>query len=435
MTLMANEIERIYVELVMGVPQSESLVEMGDEAKIVWEKMSAEIAQMREEGKGFEIQHEMPSIDLPSPSRSLRYSDEQSDRAVSLAVPDYIRTAATKGLEYNRQGLAGDGLTDQTLREARAMADGDISDNKVVRASAWAKRHAVDLESPHNSNPNDDKFPAAGAVAHYLWGINPLDPQPARDWFDRKSEAIQNEDDESPADRSVRFSEDQPRDDDGKFGSGDGGGSSKDDDSPTDDDELQEMMDNYTGSEEYASEAENIMSKDQKEYSEGLSETEFEAVKDYTGLGYQDVNKALRGAPPPPLTGDLLAENLERANMINKAILSSPAIDEPVTVFRGVNAKGSEFYDLAVGDVYQDSGVVSTSFSKSIATGFGGSASGEEKVLLQIDVKKGSQALIGSNFSTHNEYELMLPSNTQFKVTDVRQEGDTRIVVVSAGNG
>ena len=330
MALMANEIERIYVELVMGVPQSESLVEMGDEAKIVWEKMSGEIAQMREEGKGFEIQHEMPTIDLLSPNRSVRHLDEEQP---------------------------------------------------------------IDLS---------------------------------------KTE----EDDESSTDRSVRFSEDQPREPDGKFGSG--GGSSKDGDDPTDD-ELQQMFgsgdDDSAGSEEYANELDNIMGNDQKEFSQGLSESRFEAIKDYTSEGHMDINKALRGAPPPPLTGDALAKNLELGNTINDVILSSPAIEEPVTVFRGVNAKSSEFYDLAVGDVYEDSGVVSTSLSKSMAKGFGGGFVGDEKVLLQIDVKKGSQALSASNFSTHNEYELMLPRNTQFTVTDVRQEGDTRVVVVSAGNG
>ena len=114
-------------------------------------------------------------------------------RQVELNVPQYIRDAARIGLEYNAQGLAGDGLTEKTVREARGLAAGEVSEDKVVRASAWAARHAVDLESPHNSNADDDQFPAAGAVAHYLWGINPLDPKPARDWFTRKSELIQSE--------------------------------------------------------------------------------------------------------------------------------------------------------------------------------------------------------------------------------------------------
>jgi HK97 family phage prohead protease len=104
--------------------------------------------------------------------------------------PGYIRGAARKGLEYNRAGLGGDGLTDQTIREARLMADGTVSDSKAIRTSAWGARHAVDLEAPQNRDPQDPGFPGAGAVAHYLWGIDPLDPGPARAWFDNQAKLI-----------------------------------------------------------------------------------------------------------------------------------------------------------------------------------------------------------------------------------------------------
>jgi len=119
--------------------------------------------------------------------------EQESVRQVSLEVPVYIRTAARKGLDYYGQGLAGEGLVDRTVREARDMARGDITEDKVVRANAWAQRHAVDLQALKNSDSTNDQFPGAGAVAHYLWGINPLNPQPARDWFARKSDAIQAE--------------------------------------------------------------------------------------------------------------------------------------------------------------------------------------------------------------------------------------------------
>jgi len=107
--------------------------------------------------------------------------------------PKYISAAARTGLEYYADGRAGDGLTDKTVREAREMADGKISDSKIVRANAWGSRHAVDLEAPKNSDASDPEFPGAGAVAHYLWGIDPLDPDPARAWFQRQAETIQEE--------------------------------------------------------------------------------------------------------------------------------------------------------------------------------------------------------------------------------------------------
>jgi len=97
--------------------------------------------------------------------------------------PKYISDAATLGLDYYRAGKGGAGLTDQTLADARLIAKGTITDDKILRANAWQLRHASDLDAPQNHNADDPDYPGAGAVAHLLWGINPLDPQPARDWF------------------------------------------------------------------------------------------------------------------------------------------------------------------------------------------------------------------------------------------------------------
>jgi len=125
--------------------------------------------------------------------KTITADEMPSIRQVSLEIPVYIRTAARKGLDYYGQGLAGEGLVDRTVREARDLARGDITEDKVIRSNAWAQRHAVDLDAPKNSDSTNDQFPGAGAVAHYLWGINPLNPQPARDWYERKANAIKDE--------------------------------------------------------------------------------------------------------------------------------------------------------------------------------------------------------------------------------------------------
>lgn len=118
-------------------------------------------------------------------------ADESEERAEN--VPQYIQDAAARGLELRREGFGGDGLTDQTIREARAMARGEMTDDKVVRANAWAARHAVDLDAPQNSDADADGWPGNGAVAHYLWGIDPLNPEPARRWLDREVARIRDE--------------------------------------------------------------------------------------------------------------------------------------------------------------------------------------------------------------------------------------------------
>ena len=137
--------------------------------------------------------------------------EEDSVRQVSLEIPVYIRSAARKGLDYYGQGLAGEGLVNRTVREARDMARGQITEDKVIRANAWAQRHAVDLDAPKNSDASNDEFPGAGAVAHYLWGINPLNPQPARDWFERKSEAIKSERAPAPPKDQITGSDKNPQ--------------------------------------------------------------------------------------------------------------------------------------------------------------------------------------------------------------------------------
>jgi len=104
--------------------------------------------------------------------------------------PAYIVSAARKGLDFLKQGFGGDGLTEGTKVAARKMASGEISDEKIILANAWGARHSVDLQAGKNNNASHKDYPGAGAVAHLLWGINPLNPQPARDWFKNKAEKI-----------------------------------------------------------------------------------------------------------------------------------------------------------------------------------------------------------------------------------------------------
>jgi len=124
---------------------------------------------------------------------------DDEDRQVNLDIPSYIRDAAARGLEFYEEGLGGDGLVDRTIREARQMARGEISEDKVVRVSAWAARHEPDLGAD-GARPDDDGFPSPGAVAHYLWGI-PTGGRydDARAWFDRKAEQVKAEQDRAVA--------------------------------------------------------------------------------------------------------------------------------------------------------------------------------------------------------------------------------------------
>ena len=96
----------------------------------------------------------------------------EEERQVNLTPPAYMRAAARRGLEYYREGKGGDGLVDRTIREARAMAEGNVTADKWVRIRAWIARHLVDLDAP-DANPNSENYPSAGVVAHLLWGSGP----------------------------------------------------------------------------------------------------------------------------------------------------------------------------------------------------------------------------------------------------------------------
>ena len=73
------------------------------------------------------------------------------------------------------------------------MARGDVSEDKVVRAAAWAARHRADLDAD-GARPGEDGYPTPGAVAHLLWGI----PTGGRysdavAWFARKSQQVKDD--------------------------------------------------------------------------------------------------------------------------------------------------------------------------------------------------------------------------------------------------
>jgi len=126
----------------------------------------------------------------PAPESDL---SEGESREVSLNLPQSMRAAARQGLEFHREGKSGDGVVPRTIREASAMAAGNITADKVVRANAWAARHKVDLEAA-GAKPGQDGYPTPGAVAHLLWGIpTGAGYDAAVGWFSRKAEQIKDD--------------------------------------------------------------------------------------------------------------------------------------------------------------------------------------------------------------------------------------------------
>lgn len=165
-----GRIEHIMTEGTLGVPDSSFSIEATPEDP------AALIRIYKEEDGGWDetevlVGHKFSTLTKIDP---LPYKEEDDEeRQVNLTPPAYMRAAARRGLELNRQGFGGDGLTDKTEQEARDMADGRVSEDKWRRIGPWIARHMVDLDAPKNSNTNDPGYPGAGLVAHLLWGSGP----------------------------------------------------------------------------------------------------------------------------------------------------------------------------------------------------------------------------------------------------------------------
>ena len=118
------------------------------------------------ENKNYVTDYDLLPKEHPKSTRSYQV------REVNLEPPAYMRAAARQGLKYHEEGLSGGGLRPQTVREARAMAAGNVTADKWVRLAAWIARHMGDLDAPA-ADPDNEDYPSAGVVAHLLWGSGP----------------------------------------------------------------------------------------------------------------------------------------------------------------------------------------------------------------------------------------------------------------------
>lgn len=111
-----------------------------------------------------------------------------------VAVPDYVSANARRGLELLE--YAGAGLRPKTVREARTMASGTVTAEKVRRMAAWFARHRIDL----NTDPAKDYVagktdrPSKGQVAWLLWGGGlGSDKEDAWRWAERTRDRLIDE--------------------------------------------------------------------------------------------------------------------------------------------------------------------------------------------------------------------------------------------------
>jgi hypothetical protein len=163
-----GQISRIVTDGSINVPDSDFTINgtEDDPAALIriWRESENDEGEMEWNPTDVLVGHRFSTLTLIDPL------DERSEfRQVDLTPPAYMRASARRGLQWHEEGLSGDGLMPQTVREARAMSEGNVSADKWVRIRAFLARHMVDFDAPA-ANPDSDDFPSPGVVAIALWG-------------------------------------------------------------------------------------------------------------------------------------------------------------------------------------------------------------------------------------------------------------------------
>jgi hypothetical protein len=163
----------------------------------------------------------------------------------------------------------------------------------------------------------------------------------------------------------------------------------------------------------------------------GLDDSHRNAIKEYTGSMYIDVNQALRKGKPIP------AADRKDMKLVDEAF-SKAKTTEPLEVYRGIGPSDSDmFANLKAGDSFQDKGFVSTSTDKDTADNF---SRGDTPTMMQINVPKGSKAISVDSMSVfqkgghakRSENEILLNRGGSFKVLSIKpaKRGQPRIITV-----
>jgi HK97 family phage prohead protease len=163
-----GQISRIVTDGSINVPDSDFTINgtEDDPAALIriWRESENDEGEMEWNPTDVLVGHKFSTLTLIDPL------DERSEfRQVDLTPPAYMRASARRGLQWHEEGLSGDGLMPATVREARAMSEGNVSADKWVRIRAFLARHMVDFDAPAAS-PDSDDFPSPGVVAIALWG-------------------------------------------------------------------------------------------------------------------------------------------------------------------------------------------------------------------------------------------------------------------------
>lgn len=205
-----GRIEHVMTDGMLGVEGSRFAIEASPDDPAILVRLFDDGLETEELRGARASQVEVTEAPAPAADDDETASLELPD-VKAVEVPSYVSENAARGLALYEEGYGGDGLVEQTIRDARDMVAGEIRDEKVRLMGPWIARHIVDLDAPQNSNPDADGYPGPGLVAMLLWGAGP-DAEGARrtqEWAEAEAARLDEEDAES---NGVKNTEDSPAD-------------------------------------------------------------------------------------------------------------------------------------------------------------------------------------------------------------------------------
>ena len=191
-------------------------------------------------------------------------------------------------------------------------------------------------------------------------------------------------------------------------------------------------MPNDYGSQQYIRQRANqvLVQGQQLDWYKGISDSQRDAMRKYTGTYSGDMNAVLRR--------NKAVEDPEEINRLINDLhdsLKDVKTAEDVTVFRGASKavlcdyKNASDKDIE-GIFLRDKGFMSTSFDRNVAQGFA-FENGSDAVLIEYKVPKGTHAIYLQGTSTYSsvfEEELLVDCKTAFRVDKVSHEDGLMIL-------
>jgi len=144
-------------------------------------------------------------------------------------------------------------------------------------------------------------------------------------------------------------------------------------------------------------------------WANGLAQEERAALVRYQEVSFGDINMSLRGQASS--AGNYQSDIAQLDSAMGKAQIPHNAI-----VYRGL--KGTP--NMQVGDSIMDSGFVSTTCSRNAAENYLHQRAGD--TLFEVKVKRGQTGLYMDAVSSKEEYELLLPRGSQFRIIGQRTD-------------